>query len=178
MKIKDIRIIPSWAGLRNWVMVKVETDTEIYGWGEATLEGREEAVIAALRRLSGMLVGQDALGVEQVWQQLYRHGFWRGGPVQNTALSAIDQALWDIRGKAWGVPVYRLLGGPARQRIRLYTHVGISILWTCFDIRVPSSQVGVFNDQIKDTFPRKTAHGSGAQNTPRLGGVQVPASLH
>ena len=125
MKIKDIRIIPSWAGLRNWVMVKVETDTEIYGWGEATLEGREEAVIAALRRLSGMLVGQDALGVEQVWQQLYRHGFWRGGPVQNTALSAIDQALWDIRGKAWGVPVYRLLGGPARQRIRLYTHVGI-----------------------------------------------------
>ena len=72
-----------------------------------------------------MLIGRDPLPVEHHWQRLYRHGFWRGGPVVNSAIAGLDQALWDLRGKAWGVPVYRLLGGPTRDYIRLYTHVGI-----------------------------------------------------
>lgn len=125
MKITEIRTLISWAGLRNWVLVKVLTDSDLYGWGEATLEGKELTVEAAVGQLGEALIGQDPLGVEHHWQVLYRHGFWRGGVVLNSALAALDQALWDLRGKAWGVPVYRLLGGPTRERLRLYTHVGI-----------------------------------------------------
>ncbi|MBX3011318.1 MAG: galactonate dehydratase [Caldilineaceae bacterium] len=125
MKITEIRTLISWAGLRNWVVVKVFTDTELYGWGEATLEGKERTVEAAVHQLGESLIGQDPLAVEHHWQVLYRHGFWRGGVVLNSALAALDQALWDLRGKAWGVPVYRLLGGPTRNHLRLYTHVGI-----------------------------------------------------
>ena len=125
MRITEIRTIISWAGLRNWVFVQVRTDTDLYGWGEGTLEGKERTVEQAIKTLAETLVGQDPTAVEHNWQMLYRHGFWRGGVVLNSALSALDQALWDIRGKAWGAPVYRLLGGPTRRHLRVYTHVGI-----------------------------------------------------
>jgi galactonate dehydratase len=126
MKITEIRTTITWAGLRNWVIVKVLTDhSDIFGWGEATLEGKEETVAVAVKQLGQALIGEDALSTEHHWQVAYRHGFWRGGVVLNSALAGLDQALWDIRGKAWGVPVYKLLGGPTRNRIRLYTHVGI-----------------------------------------------------
>ena len=125
MKIKDVSTTVTWGGRRNWVIVKVSTDTELFGWGEATLEGKERTVQAAIAELGAMLIGRDPLPVEHHWQRLYRHGFWRGGPVVNSAIAGLDQALWDLRGKAWGVPVYRLLGGPTRDYIRLYTHVGI-----------------------------------------------------
>lgn len=125
MRITEIRTIISWAGLRNWVFVQVRTDTDLYGWGEGTLEGKERTVEQAIHQLGDVLIGQDPIAVEHNWQVLYRHGFWRGGVVLNSALAALDQALWDIRGKAWGVPVYKLLGGPTRQHLRVYTHVGI-----------------------------------------------------
>ncbi|MBX3049959.1 MAG: galactonate dehydratase [Caldilineaceae bacterium] len=125
MRITEVRTIISWAGLRNWVFVQVRTDTGLYGWGEGTLEGKERTVEQAIQTLSETLIGQDPLTVEHNWQILYRHGFWRGGVVLNSALAALDQALWDIRGKAWGVPVYALLGGPTRKHLRVYTHVGI-----------------------------------------------------
>ncbi|MCC6630043.1 MAG: galactonate dehydratase [Chloroflexi bacterium] len=125
MRITDIRTYTTWGEPRNWVFVKVVTDTDLYGWGEATLEGKEETVRASVHELGKALVGQDPTASEHHWQALFRHGFWRGGVVLNSALAALDQALWDIRGKAWGVPVYRLLGGPTRRTIRLYTHVGI-----------------------------------------------------
>ena len=125
MKITELRTYATWGEPRNWVFVKVVTDQGIYGWGEATLEGREATMLACVEEVGQMLIGQDPLAVEHHWQAIYRHGFWRGGAVLNSALAALDQALWDIRGKAWGVPVYRLLGGPTRERIRLYTHVGI-----------------------------------------------------
>jgi galactonate dehydratase len=125
MKVTGVHTIETWGEPRNWVFVKVETDTDLFGWGEATLEGKEATMRACVQELGQMLIEQDPLSVEHHWQALYRHGFWRGGAVLNSALAALDQALWDIRGKAWGVPVYRLLGGPTRRRIRLYTHVGI-----------------------------------------------------
>jgi galactonate dehydratase len=125
VQIREIRTYVTWGEPRNWVFVKVTTDTELYGWGEATLEGREDTVQAGIRELGASLIGKDPLAVEHHWQALYRHGFWRGGVVLSSALAGLDQALWDLRGKAWGVPAYQLLGGPTRERIRLYTHVGI-----------------------------------------------------
>jgi galactonate dehydratase len=125
MKITELRTYTTWGEPRNWVFVKIVTDRGIHGWGEATLEGREATVRAAVEEIGQTLIGKDPLAVEHHWQAIYRHGFWRGGVVFNSALAALDQALWDIRGKAWNVPVYRLLGGPTRERIRLYTHVGI-----------------------------------------------------
>ena len=125
MKITDVKTFITWGEPRNWVFVKVLTDAGLHGWGEATLEGKEQTVAACVEELGRSLIGKDPTAVEHHWQVLYRHGFWRGGVVLSSALAALDQALWDLRGKAWGVPVYRLLGGPTRDRIRLYTHVGI-----------------------------------------------------
>ncbi len=125
MKVRAIDTFATWGGLRNWVFVRVMTDEGLAGWGEGTVEGKEETVRVAIHELGQMLIGCDALASETAWQVLHRHGFWRGGVILNSALAALDQALWDLRGKALGVPVYRLLGGPTRQRIRLYTHVGI-----------------------------------------------------
>ena len=125
MKITAVNTLASWAGLRNWVLVKIETDTELYGWGEATLEGKEDVVMSQIEHMGQQLIGRDPCRVEHIWQLLYRHAFWRGGVVHNSALAGIDQALWDLRGKAWKVPVYQLLGGKVRDFIRLYTHVGI-----------------------------------------------------
>jgi len=125
LKITEIRTFVTWGEPRNWVFVKVLTDAGIHGWGEATLENREATVESCVQEMGTWLIDQDPLASEHHWQRLFRHGFWRGGVVLNSALAALDQALWDIRGKAWGVPVYQLLGGPTRDRIRLYTHVGI-----------------------------------------------------
>jgi galactonate dehydratase len=125
MNVTDVQVHATWGEPRNWVFVKIVTDRGLHGWGEATLEGKEETVAACVRELGEVLLGQDPLAVEHHWQRAFRHGFWRGGVVLNSALAGIDQALWDLRGKAWGVPVYRLLGGPTRHRVRLYTHVGI-----------------------------------------------------
>jgi galactonate dehydratase len=123
--IRELKTFQMWGEPRNWVFVRLTTDEGICGWGEGTLEGKEETVQAAIRELGSYLIGKDPTAVEHHWQAMYRHGFWRGGVVLNSALSALDQAMWDIRGKVAGLPVYRLLGGPTRERIRLYTHVGI-----------------------------------------------------
>ncbi len=109
---------------QNWHFVKITTDEGIVGVGEASLEGREKTVAAAVDEFSRYLIGEDPTPIEHHWQRLHRHGFWRGGVVLNSAIAAIDQALWDIKGKRLGVPVYELLGGPTRQRVRVYTHAG------------------------------------------------------
>ena len=125
MQITGFQTYKMWGEPRNWIFIKVQTDEGLYGWGEGTLENNEDVAEAAIHRVAQNLVGKDPTAIEHHWQAIYRHGFWRGGVVFNTALAAIDQALWDIRGKACGLPVYKLLGGPTRDRIRLYTHVGI-----------------------------------------------------
>ncbi|MBM3263629.1 MAG: galactonate dehydratase [candidate division Zixibacteria bacterium] len=109
-------------------LVKIVTDTEITGWGETTLEGKPQSVHAAVEELAEYLVGKNPLQIEHHWQHIYRSAFFRGGNVLMTALSGIDQALWDIAGKYYGVPVHSLLGGAVRDRIRVYAHWGIGSL--------------------------------------------------
>ncbi|HIA64733.1 TPA: galactonate dehydratase, partial [Candidatus Poribacteria bacterium] len=109
-------------------LVKITTDNGLVGWGETTLEGKPKSTVAAVEELSGYLIGKDPLRIEHHWQHIYRSAFFRGGNVLMTALSGIDQALWDIAGKYYGVPVYQLLGGPVRDRIRVYAHWGIGSL--------------------------------------------------
>ncbi|MBM3187801.1 MAG: galactonate dehydratase [Chloroflexi bacterium] len=124
MKITAIKTLMAFGGRQSWVFVLVETDAGITGVGEASIEGKERAVAAAVDELARFVVGRDPTCIEQNWQIMYRHGFWRGGVVLNSALSGIEQALWDVCGKELGVPVWRLLGGAARDRIELYTHCG------------------------------------------------------
>lgn len=109
-------------------LVKITTDNGLVGWGETTLEGKPKSTVAAVEELAEYLIGKDPLRIEHHWQQIYRSAFFRGGPVLMTALSGIDQALWDIAGKHYGVPVYQLLGGPVRDRVRVYAHWGIGDL--------------------------------------------------
>jgi galactonate dehydratase len=105
-----------------WLFLKVHTDAGIVGLGEPIVEGRAETCAAAVREIEGYLIGKDPRAVAHHWQAIYRHAFYRGGPVLTSALSGVDQALWDIKGKALGVPVYELLGGPTRARVRVYAH--------------------------------------------------------
>jgi len=107
-----------------WVFLKIETDEGIIGWGEPVVEGRADTVMAAVRELMEVLIGQDPRFIEDHWNTLYRGGFYRGGPVLMSALSGIDQALWDIKGKFFGVPIHELLGGKCRDSIAVYSWVG------------------------------------------------------
>ena len=107
-----------------WVFLKVTSDDGLVGWGEPIVEGRADTVIAAVKELGGYLVGQDPRRVEDLFQVLYRGGFYRGGPVLTSAISGIEQALWDLKARALGVPVYELLGGRARDRVRVYNWIG------------------------------------------------------
>lgn len=122
MKIVDCKTFLMNGVNRNWLFVKVVTDQDVYGWGEGTLELHEHAVEAAVKAMVPRIIGRDPTQIEKLWQAMYRHGFWRGGPVIGSAISAIDQALWDITGKVYGQPVYKLLGGAVRERVRAYTH--------------------------------------------------------
>src|SRR5580704_511171 len=105
-----------------WLFLKVHTNAGLVGLGEPIVEGRAETVQTAIKEIEPYLIGKDPRHVTHHWQAIYRHAFYRGGPVLTSALSGIDMALWDIKGKALGVPVYELLGGPTRQRVRAYAH--------------------------------------------------------
>ncbi|MED5415294.1 MAG: galactonate dehydratase [Candidatus Latescibacterota bacterium] len=109
-------------------LVKITTDNGLVGWGETTLEGKPASVVAAVEDLAQYFIGKDPLRIEHHWQHVYRSAFFRGGNVLMTALSGIDQALWDISGKHYGVPTHALLGGAVRDRIRVYAHWGIGSL--------------------------------------------------
>lgn len=106
------------------VLVRVGTDEGLAGWGDATLEHKPGTVAAAVREMSGALLGEDPLPVTRHWQALTRGGFYRGGAVLGSAVAGLDQALWDLRGRYFGRPVHELLGGPVRDRVRMYAHAG------------------------------------------------------
>ena len=107
-------------------LVKVSTDSGLVGWGETTLEGKPQSTSAAVAELAEYFIGKDPLRIEHHWQHVYRAAFFRAGSILMSALSGIDQALWDIAGKHFGVPTYQLLGGAVRDRIRVYAHWGIT----------------------------------------------------
>lgn len=129
---------------RPYVFIKLETDQGIVGWGEATLEGKAGAVMQTIDDLKEYYIGQDPMRVEHTWQGMYVHAFYRAGPILGSAISGIDQALWDIRGKFLGQPVYRLLGGPVDARgVRGYYHARASTLDELAALREAADELGI-----------------------------------
>lgn len=125
MKITGLKTLVVNADMRNWVFVKIETDVPgLFGWGEASLEWKTRAIVGALEDFEVMVVGEDPRNIEHLYQKMYRQSFWALGVIGMSAISAIEQSLWDIKGKDLGVPVYQLLGGKVRDRVRMYTHLG------------------------------------------------------
>ena len=128
MKIIDAKVIVTCPG-RNFVTLKITTDQGLYGIGDATLNGRELAVASYLQdHLVPCLIGRDASQIEDIWQFFYRGAYWRRGPVGMTAIAAIDVALWDIKAKAAGMPLYQLLGGRSRDGVMVYGHANGSTI--------------------------------------------------
>ena len=121
MKIRHIELfrVPP-----RWLFLKMTTDDGLVGWGEPLCEGKADTVAAAVKELGSQLIGHSAGDIEDAFQLMYRAGFYRGGPILTSAISGIEQAMWDIKGKALGVPVYDLLGGKCRDRIEVYRWIG------------------------------------------------------
>jgi galactonate dehydratase len=124
MKITTIKPYPVWIGTRNQLIVKVETDEGVFGWGESGLSGREMAVSGALEHYTRFLVGRNPFDIGAIWQESYRSQYFEGGRVLQAAISAVDIALHDIKGKALGVPVYDLLGGKQRDKVPTFASCG------------------------------------------------------
>ncbi len=120
----NIRKIELFTVAPRWLFVKISSDDGLSGWGEPIVEGRAATVRAAVEELSDYLIGQNAGNIEDLWQVMHRGGFYRGGAVLTSAISGIEQALWDIKGKRLGVPIYELLGGAVREKVRVYAWIG------------------------------------------------------
>ena len=125
-----------------WMVLKIYTDEGIVGLGEPTLEGRSQTIAAAIQEIGRSLVGQDPRRIEHHWQAIYRGQFYRGGPILCSALSGIEQALWDISGKWLGQPAYQLLGGPTRDKIRVYGWIGGDTAEQCAESALGRVQAG------------------------------------
>jgi galactonate dehydratase len=125
MRITDIRVYPVGVDFRTWLLVKVETDEGLYGWGEATLEWKSRSVTAAVDELRTLCIGEDPTAIRALVRKLLKRHFWEPGAIGMTAISGIEVACWDIFGKATGRPVVDLLGGAVRERVPLYTHLGL-----------------------------------------------------
>ena len=118
MKITGVEVFSRYVRWREWLFVRVSTDEGLHGWGEASTSDRGQAVLGVIKHFTPRLLGRDPSSIELIWRDLYTG--WRGGPVVNSAISAIDGALWDIQGKRLGEPIWKLLGGPIRHKVRVY----------------------------------------------------------
>ncbi len=161
MKIAEVEL---FAVPPRWLLLKITTDAGITGWGEPIVEGKAATVAACVQEMADHLIGADPHRIEDIWQVLWRGGFYRGGPVLTSAMSGIDQALWDIKGKALGAPVWQLLGGQCRDRIRVYSWIGGRTPEECAASALRAVQEGGF-----------TALKMGATN--ELGYVDAPARI-
>tara|TARA_Y100001970_G_scaffold30391_2_gene37799 strand:- start:623 stop:1798 length:1176 start_codon:yes stop_codon:yes gene_type:complete len=125
MKITDIQTLIVNAEMRNWVFVKILTDEGIYGWGESTVEWKTRAVVGAIEDLKPLIIGKDPRNIKQNFQIMTKHGFWKLGVIGMSAISGIEHAMWDILGKSLNTPVWQLLGGKVRDKVKIYTHLGM-----------------------------------------------------
>ena len=137
MRITRVVPLAVNARMRNWVFVKVETDEGLHGWGEATLEWKTKSVLGAIEDTSRFVIGEDPFRIEHLFQVMRRQYFWKSGVEGMSAISGIEQALWDLKGKALGVPVYELLGGRVRDRVRLYDHLGSGVMESMYESETP-----------------------------------------
>ena len=144
MKITAVKTFLCNCYRTNWVFVKVETDTGPCGWGEATLEYREPTVAAAIHDLESWLLGKDPANIELFRHDCYRDAYWRGGPVLMSALAGVEIALWDIKGKTLGVPVWQLLGGKVRDAIPIYVNGWFAPAKTPDDRHKPIVQLAIW----------------------------------
>jgi galactonate dehydratase len=148
VKITGIETVIVNAVHRNWIFVKVLTDQPgLWGWGEATLEWKTRAVTGTIEDLAPFVVGEDPMNVEHIVNKMTRFSFWPLGSIGLTAVSGIEHALWDIRGKVLNVPVWQLLGGKVRDSVRVYTHLGRGSA----DFRVPNTDLGAYLDAVQKT---------------------------
>ena len=142
MKIANARVIVCSPG-RNFVTLKIETDEGLTGIGDATLNGRELAVVSYLtEHVIPCLIGRDAHQIEDIWQYLYKGAYWRRGPVTMSAIAAVDTALWDIKAKAAGLPLYQLLGGRSRNGVMDHGHANRSDIAHPLDEEQPHNEMG------------------------------------
>ena len=125
MKITDIQTLIVNAEMKNWVFVKILTDEGIYGWGESTVEWKTRAVVGAIEDLKPLIIGKDPRNIKQNFQIMTKHGFWKLGVIGMSAISGIEHAMWDILGKSLNTPVWQLLGGKVRDKVKIYTHLGM-----------------------------------------------------
>ena len=148
MKITNIQTVVVNAVHRNWIFVKVMTDQPgLHGWGEATLEWKTRAVIGTIEDLAPFVIGEDPCRIEHISSKMNRFSFWPLGSIGLTALSGIEHALWDIKGKVLGVPVWELLGGRVRDNVRVYTH----LMRGNADAQVPNSDISAYCDAVQKT---------------------------
>ncbi len=142
MRIERITTKIVNAEMRNWIFVRVDTDVDgLFGWGEATLEWKTRAVDGAVRDLAPLIIGSDPRDIEQLVRRMVKHSFWRLGVIGMSAISGIELALWDIFGKSVGQPVWRLLGGKVRDRVKVYTHLGFGDMRAVYESLDTSSLV-------------------------------------
>ncbi|MGL1921678.1 MAG: galactonate dehydratase [Hyphomicrobiales bacterium] len=142
MKITAMTTFVVNAEMRNWVFVKVETDVPgLFGWGEATLEWKTRAVVGAVEDLAPLLIGRDPRDIEQAFRVMNKQSFWRPGAICMSAISGIELALWDILGKHLEVPVWRLLGGKVRDKVSVYTHLGMGDMRAVYETDNANSMV-------------------------------------
>jgi len=153
LKIKQIKVFICSPG-RNFVTVKVITDSGLYGFGDATVNGREMAVVTYLEEhLVPCLIGRSAHDIEDIWQYLYKGVYWRKGAINMAAIAAIDMALWDIKGKVAGLPVYQLLGGRSRRGVTLYAHANGETIETTLDMAEEHIKQGFKAIRLQSAVP-------------------------
>jgi galactonate dehydratase len=142
MRITNVESLPATIGPRTYVYVRLRTDEGIVGIGEAACSGKERALVGAFSELEHYLIGANPYEIEKLWSLMYRNAFWRGGPVLTGALSGVEQALWDIKGKGLGVPVYELLGGRYRHKVKVYAWIGGDTPQACAEQAVRLKEAG------------------------------------
>ncbi len=154
MKITAVKPLVVHAEMRNWIFVKVETDQAgLWGWGEASLEWKTRSVVGAVQDFEPMIIGEDPTRIEHLYQKMYRQSFWRTGVIGLSAISGIEQACWDILGKSLNQPVYKLLGGAVRSKVRMYTHLGGGDMRSVYETQW-SNDAKLFADRALEVVAR------------------------